>query len=317
MPTPPLNALRTFEVAARHLSFTLAAEELNITQAAVSQQIRQLEDILGVRLFKRLNRSLLLTDAGQEYAMPIRHAIQTIQDATHKLSGYQDSGILTISVLPSFAARWLVPRIGHFRQKYPDIDLRLHTSFTAVDFQRDRVDAAIRLGHWEKNSERKGLYGELIMREFIFPVSSPDLMNGTPPLRRPEDMRFHTLLQDEYIDWDDWFKEVGVSGFNTHKGPAFFDSAMSMQAAIDGIGIALGRTPLVARDFKVGRLVAPFDLRVQHKFAYRLVCPKGDEDNPKILAFRTWLHEEIAQWKLEISADPMLSLDGIVEYEDD
>jgi LysR family glycine cleavage system transcriptional activator len=314
---PPLNVLRTFEAAARHLSFTLAADELHITQAAVSQQIRHLEDVLGVRLFKRMNRALLLTDAGQEYAMPVRQAIQMIDDATHKLSSHQNTGILTVSVLPSMAARWLVPRIGHFRQQHPEIDLRLHTSFTPVDFKRDGVDAAIRLGRWESPAQRRGLFGEVLMREYIFPVCSPELINDTPPLRRAEDMRFHTLLQDEYINWDDWFDEVGVTDINSKRGPAFFDSAMSLQAAIDGIGIALGRTPLVARDIKVGRLVAPFELRVPHKHAYRFVCPKGDEENPMILAFRRWIHEEVAQWKLEIANDPMLSLNDLNNFVED
>lgn len=309
---PPLSMLRTFEAAARHLSFTLAARELHVTQAAVSQQIRQLEAILGVRLFKRLNRALLLTDAGQEYAVPVRQAMQTIVDATRKLAGHQKTGILTISILPSLAARWLVPRIGRFRQLYPDVDLRLHTSFTPVDFERDGVDAAIRLGHWGLPTTRRHLHGELLMREFIFPVCAPTLIGGTPPLRRPEDLRFHTLLQDEYINWNDWFEKVGVTGdFDTHKGLAFFDSAMSLQAAVDGVGIALGRTPLIARDMMIGRLIAPFPLRVLHKVAYRFVCPKGDEDNPKIRAFRDWLFTEVAAWKAEIADHPMLSLEGV------
>jgi len=315
MPSPPpLNMLRTFEAAARHLSFTRAARELHVTQAAVSQQIRQLEAILGVRLFKRMNRALLLTDAGQEYAVPVRQAMQTIAEATRRLGSHQETGILTISVLPSIAARWLVPRIGRFRQMYPDIDLRLHTSFTPVDFERDGVDAAIRLGHWGTPATRRNLYGRLLMREFIFPVCAPGLIGGTPPLRRPEDLRFHTLLQDEYINWDDWFEKAGVSGtFDTHKGPAFFDSAMSLQAAVDGIGIALGRTPLVARDLMIGRLVAPFPLRVLHKVAYRFVCPKGDEENPKIRLFHDWLFDEVAAWKTEIADHPMLSLEGVDE----
>lgn len=308
---PPLGLLRTFETAARHLSFTLAARELHVTQAAVSQQIRQLEAILGVRLFKRLNRALLLTDAGQEYAVPVRQAIQTIAEATRKLDAHQKTGILTISILPSLAARWLVPRIGRFRQRHPDVDLRLHTSFTPVDFERDGVDAAIRLGHWGTPAD-KLLHGELLMREYIFPVCAPFLVGGTPPLRRPEDLRFHTLLQDEYIDWNEWFQKAGVAHeYDVHKGPAFFDSAMSLQAAVDGVGIALGRTPLVARDLQVGRLVAPFPLRVPHRHAYRLVCPKGDETNPKIRVFRDWLVDEIATWKREIADHPMLSLSGL------
>jgi LysR family glycine cleavage system transcriptional activator len=316
--TPPLAMLRTFEAAARHLSFTLAARELHVTQAAVSQQIRQLEAILEVRLFKRMNRALLLTDAGQEYAVPVRQALLEINEATRRLSGrHQKTGILTISVLPSIAARWLVPRIGRFRQRHPEIDLRLHTSFIPVDFNRDGVDAAIRLGYWGSPAMHRYLYGEMLMREYIFPVCAPTLLNGTPPLRRPEDLRFHTLLQDEYIDWDDWFEKAGVTGdFDTHTGPAFFDSAMSLQAAVDGVGVALGRTPLIARDLMVGRLVAPFPLRVVHRHAYRFVCPQGDEDNPKVRAFRDWLLEEIADWKREISGHPMLSLDDIQENED-
>lgn len=313
---PPLPLLRTFEAAARHLSFTLAARELHVTQAAVSQQIRQLEAILGVKLFKRMNRALLLTDAGQEYAQPVRQAMHIISDATRRLDSHQKAGILTISILPSLAARWLVPRIGRFRQFHPDIDLRLHTSFTPVDFERDGVDAAIRLGHWGTPLQRH-LHGELLMREFIFPVCAPHLIGGTPPLRRPEDLRFHTLLQDEYIDWDDWFQKVGVTGeFDVHRGPGFYNSALSLTAAIDGIGIALGRTPLVARDLQVGRLVAPFPLRVPHRHAYRLVCPKGDEDNPKLKVFRSWLIDEIAAWKREISDHPMLSLDALDAVDD-
>lgn len=314
--TPPLTMLRTFEAAARLLSFTRAAQELHVTQAAVSQQIRQLEAILGVRLFKRLNRALLLTDAGQEYAQPVREAMRMIAEATRRLSGDQSRGRLTISVLPSIAARWLVPRIGRFRQDHPDIDLRLHTSFTPVNFRDEGVDAALRLGRWGRRSRSEHLHGEMLMREYIFPVCSPKLVGGTPPMRRPEDLRFHTLLQDEYIDWNDWFHAVGVNVTDSHEGPAFFDSAMSLQAAVDGVGVALGRTPLVARDLMSGRLVAPFSLRVPHKHAYRLVCPEGDQDLPKIRAFRDWLVAEIAAWKIEIAPDPMLNLDDLPLEED-
>lgn len=293
---PPLNALRTFEAAARHLSFTRAAEELHVTQAAVSHQIKGLEDWLGIPLFRRLNRRLLLTEDGQQYLTSVRAAFDELAAGTQRLLAGDRQGVLTVSVIPSFAARWLVPRLGRFREAHPEIDLRLAATLQNVDFTRDDVDVGIRYGA----GRYPGLHSTFVMQEEYFPVCSPSLLEGRHPLRELNDLRHHTLLHDEHTpgepnpDWKDWLKAVGATGIRWERGPVFGDASMMIQAAIMGQGIALGRKTLAVDDIAAGRLVAPFSLCLPASYAYWIVCPKQYADRPKIAAFRDWLLVEAA-----------------------
>ncbi|MCH7888132.1 MAG: transcriptional regulator GcvA [Proteobacteria bacterium] len=286
---PPLNALRAFEAAARHLSFTRAAEELNVTQAAISHQVKGLEERLGVVLFRRLNRSLLLTDAGQSYLPEVRDAFDRIAEATWRITAHDSAGVLTVSVLPSFAAKWLVQRLGRFREAHPDIDVHVAPSDDLVDFARENVDLAIRYGQ----GEWPGLRADRLMTEELFPVCSPNLLQGPHPLSAPADLRHHTLLHDDLrIDWRMWLMAAGVDGVDSRRGPGFTDSSMVIQAAVEGQGVALGRSALAAADLAAGRLVKLFDISLPAAVAYYVVCPEATAGRPKIVAFREWVIAE-------------------------
>ncbi len=286
---PPMNTLRAFEAAARHLSFTQAAEELHITQAAVSHQIRTLEEALGVKLFRRLNRAVRLTEEGQEFVLEIRKALSHLSTAVEKLAAPGAGGPLTVSVLPSFASKWLVPRLGRFRQKHPEIDVRISPSTQLTDFQRDDVDVVVRYG----KGRYEGLHSVRMMTEDIFPVCSPALLSGAKALRRPEDLRHHTLLYDDgHVDWAMWLLVAGVEDIGASQGPYFTDSALVIQAAAAGQGVALARGALAADDLAAGRLVKPFNIAIPTEYAYYVVCPKATAHHPKIAAFREWLLDE-------------------------
>jgi LysR family glycine cleavage system transcriptional activator len=295
---PSLNALRAFEAAARHLSFTRAAAELNVTQTAISHQIRGLEERLGVQLFRRLPRGLLLTEEAQRYAPALRAAFEQIATATEELSASGSGGVLTLSTVPSFAAKWLVPRLGRFRAAHPEIDLRISASLRAVDFAREDFDAAIRMGR----GNYPGLRVDALFGEVMFPVCSPRLLAGPKPLSRPEDLRHHVLLHDVDASisafaalpqaWRLWLERAGVQGIDVQRGPVFEDSAMLLDAAAEGQGVALGRSALVAADLAAGRLVKPFDISLPFALTHYLVCPEATADRPKIAAFRAWLLAE-------------------------
>ncbi|USG62388.1 transcriptional regulator GcvA [Sneathiella marina] len=293
MRLPPLNALRSFEAAARQLSFSKAAEELYVTPAAVSHQVKALEDWLGVDLFKRLNRAVMLTDEGQSYVLGVREGLQLLSSATEKLMKQDAAGALHVDTMPSFAARWLLPRLSRFRDEHPDIDVRLSASDLLTDFDRNDVDIVVRYG----NGNYPGLRVEkLLTEDVLFPVCSPSLLTGEHPLRTPEDLQFHTLLHDDMrIDWDTWLTVAGVENVDPKKGPSFNDSSMVLTAAMAGQGVALGRSTLAADDLIAGRLVRPFNqqpLKAGH--AYYIVCPEEKADRPRIAAFRTWLMKEAA-----------------------
>jgi LysR family glycine cleavage system transcriptional activator len=286
---PPLNALRAFEAAARHLSFTRAADELHVTQTAISHQIKGLEERLGVRLFRRLPRGLLLTEEAQRYLPPVRDAFDRIAAATAQLAAGSSSGTLTVSVLPSFAAKWLVPRLGRFRATHPDLDLRISASSQLVDFARDDVDVAIRIGR----GRYPGLRVDRLFGESMVPVCAPELLTGAHPLRRPEDLRHHVLLHDDdHTGWQLWLELAGVEGVDPRRGPIFTDSAMVVQAAAEGQGVALARSVLAAGDLAAGRLVQPFEVSVPQDLAYYLVSPEATAEQPRITAFRSWLLAE-------------------------
>ena len=283
---PPLNALRAFEAAARHLSFTRAAGELHVTQAAVSHQVKALEEHLGRKLFRRLNRALLLTDDGQAYLPSISRAFTLLNDATNDLLTKQAPGPLTVSALPSFAARWLVPRLGRFRQIRPDIDLRIDPSAELSDFAGGDVDVGIRYGR----GKYPGMRADWLMTEDIFPVCSPALLEGPHPLRDPRDLQHQVLLHDDgHGDWRTWLLAAGVDRVDPARGPIFTDSSMLIQAAMAAQGVALARGVLAADELAAGRLVRPFTLSLSTEYAYYLVCPVNTAEQPKIAAFRDWL----------------------------
>ena len=288
---PPLNALRTFEAAARHLSFTRAAEELFVTQAAVSHQIKGLEEELGMPLFRRLGRRLLLTDEGQLLVPEVREAFELLGSAVRRVRE-QQGGVLTISATPSFGAKWLAGRIGRFQALHPEFEIQLGATLRLVDFARENVDCGVRygLGDWP------GLRVDRLFDAQLMVVCSPALAAGPPPLRCPDDLRRHTLIHvlDEIDDWRLWLKAAGVSGIDPAKGPKFDSTPMALQAAASGAGIAIGRRRLIEEDLASGRLVVPFDIELADGCAYYFVTPEARANVPKIALFRDWLLAEAA-----------------------
>ena len=286
---PSLNGLRAFEAAARHLSFTQAAFELNVTQTAISHQIRRLEEELGIRLFIRKNRALALTPKARDYLPGVRAAFNDLRLATDRLLRRDDDNVLTVSTLASLAAKWLLPRLSQFQEAHPRIDVRITTSTGLVDFRGGGVDAAIRYGrgHWA------GLRADWLMADELFPVCSPKLLEGDKPLRRPEDLAHHTLLHssggyDE--DWRLWLTAAGLpTNISRQPGLTFDLILMTVQAAIDGIGVAMGRTSYVQDDIAKGRLVVPFHIALPADAGFYLVSPEAVADPPKLAAFRQWL----------------------------
>lgn len=288
---PSLNGLRAFEAAARHMSFTLAASELNVTQTAISHQIRRLEEELGVRLFVRQNRTLSLTAEAREYLPGIRAAFNDLRLATDRLLRKDDGNVLTVSTLASLAAKWLLPRISDFQEKHPGIDVRITTSTALVDFRRDGVDAAIRYGR----GQWPGLRADWLMADRMFPVCSPELLKGGKPLRKPEDLADHVLLHTSANNDDDWRLWLTAAGLPTDlskpPGVTFDMVFMTIQAAIDGLGVAMGRTSYVQDDIAKGRLVVPFEIELPVDAGFYLVSPEARADTPKVSAFRKWLSD--------------------------
>ncbi|MBI5263468.1 MAG: transcriptional regulator GcvA [Bradyrhizobium sp.] len=284
---PSLNGLRAFEAAARHLSFTQAAAELNVTQTAISHQIRRLEEELGLRLFVRQNRSLSLTAEAREYLPGVRAAFNDLKLATDRLLRRDDGHVLTVSTLASLAAKWLLPRLADFQESHPGIDVRIATSTSLVDFERDKVDAAIRYGR----GQWPGVRADWLMADELFPVCSPALLTGDKPLRSPEDLKDHVLLHA--INGDDWRLWLTAAGLPTdiskQPGVTFDLMFMTVQAAIDGLGIAMGRTTYVQDDITKGRLVVPFRIALPANAGFYLVTPQARADAPKLAAFRQWL----------------------------
>ncbi len=292
---PSLNALRAFEAVARHLSMTKAAEELSVTPAAMSRQVKLLEDYLGVTLFRRANKALFLTDAGQACLPALTRGFDLLAAAIRDLGVFDARRPLTVSVTPSFGAQWLVPRLDRFRALHPTFDVRIDASTRLVDFRHDDVDLAVRYGP----GGRPGLRAERLMSEEIFPMCSPQLVEEAGPLDSPERLRDHTLLHvdnaqldEAWPDWETWLITAGVTGVDARRGPRFTQPSMALQAARDGLGIALCGSVLAADDLSAGRLVQPFDLSFPVNFAYHVICPESSADRPRVVAFRDWLLRE-------------------------
>jgi len=290
---PPLNALRAFEAAARHLSFTKAAEELRVTPAAISHQIRGLEEYVDTPLFHRLQRSLRLTAAGQALAPGLGRGFREIEGAVAEVMQADERGPLTVSAAPSFAAMWLVPRIEDFRARHPEVEVRIDASTALTDFERDAVDIAVRYGP----GDYSGLMAERLIGNCVSPVASPALLARTP-LERPADIRNHTLihvdwraLDDGMPNWRMWAAAAGVDDAGTDDGPRVNDSALAVQMALAGQGLALVDQTMVTDHIEAGRLVQPFDVGVTGAgdFAYYMVAPERQWRTAKVTAFREWL----------------------------
>ncbi len=287
---PPLNALKAFEAAARSQNFTRAAEELRVTQGAVSQQVKALEDTLGLKLFARVRQRLALTEAGREYLGVVRDALDRIAAGTERLVARQRGGVLTISTSPDFAAKWLVHRLGRFADGHPAIDLRVSASGHQVDFAREDVDVAIRHG----DGDWPGLDAVRLCAERLFPVCSPALLTARKRIARPADLLKLPLLRLADSDaWARWFAAAGVAD-PALRGPTVDRASMVIDAAVDGQGIALARTALAAWDLINGRLVRPLDLSLPLKSTYWIVCPKATTKTPKLVTVRAWLLAEAA-----------------------
>ena len=292
---PPLNPLKAFEAAARHLSFRLAAEELSVTPAAISQMVHTLEDYLGVCLFVRLNRALRLTDAGQECLPYISEGFDRIAEGVLRLQSVEWSGSLRIHSAPTFASRWLVPRLDRFSRQHPEIDTEIMAAFDLPDFGDDGADIAIDFGYGHYGD----LYSERLFTVNLVTLCSPGLLKGKKGLKRPADLKHHRLLHDEAPNqradqpsWGDWLKTAGVKNVDPKRGPRFSHTNLALEAAVDGQGVALTLDILAAPDVAAGRLVIPFDIRLPLSAGYFLVAKRASMERPKVAVFKNWILEE-------------------------
>jgi LysR family glycine cleavage system transcriptional activator len=294
---PPLNALRAVEASARHRSFTKAADELAVTPAAVSHQVKALEDLLGVTLFRRTKRAWLLTDEAQAVLPGIRDGFERLLAAVEQLGAVGKTGVLTVSLAPSFAVKWLLPRLDRFQAAHPEIDVRVAASMELVDFGVGDVDVAIRYGAGSYSD----LMVERLVSDTVYPVCSPDLLKGPHALTSPDRLRHHVLLHDDSPDddetcptWQMWLKAAGVAGIDAARGPRFNQSSLVLEAAILGRGVALAKSTLADADVAAGRLVRPFYVSVPVNFAYYVVYPETKAALPKVRLFHDWLRQEAA-----------------------
>jgi LysR family glycine cleavage system transcriptional activator len=288
---PPLNALRAFEAAARHQSFTRAAQELCVTQGAVSHQVKALEAELGIKLFNRERQRLVITDAGREYMSVVRDAFDRVAAGTERLLQRQSAGVLTVSTSPDFAAKWLVHRLGRFAELHPEIDLRVSATLHHVDFAREDVDLAVRHG----DGNWPGLEAARLCTEELFAVCSPKLLAKRVRLKKPEDLLKLPLLHlDDRKVWVRWLEAAGVASPELSQGPILNRASMVIDAAVDGQGVALARTTLAAWDLLNGRLVQPFPATLRTTKTYWIVCPRATSALPKITLFREWMLAEAA-----------------------
>lgn len=301
---PPLNALRAFEAAARHLNFSRAADELSVTPGAVSQQIQNLEDYVGAALFKRTPKGLLLTDAAQTALPALREAFDRLAEAASLLTAAVDGRRLTLTAPPSFAAKWLVPRLGAFEQAHPQVDVWLSAGIELVDLTAGEVDVAIRYG----SGRYPGLEVRRLMSETVIPVISPELLKEQP-LETPEDLKNHVLLHDGSPDLDDscpdwsmWLAARGVRGVEGMRGPRFNQSSLVIEAAANSRGVALAKLTLAQADLDAGRLVAPLQIATAVDFAYYLVHPKAKGRLPQVKAFISWIEAEAAAHEAALRA---------------
>lgn len=307
---PPLNALRVFEAAARHLSFKDAANELSITQAAVSHQVKSLEEFLGVELFRRAGRGVQLTEAARACLPKLREGFDALAAAVETIRERGQETELMITAPPVFTARWLMPRLQGFSRRHPKIDVHVVASSKMVD--AGALDSAALMSGIDLRSESTGV--EIHLGAGAYPgfradklfevamtvVASPELVKGEPPLRVPADLARHTLLHDDAMDtvaagdaWQKWLRAAGVRDVDGVPGPRFSSNILSLEAASQKLGVALALKPLVDADLKSGRLCAPFEVELKPTGSYYLVCPEVIADRPAVAAFRSWLLEQV------------------------
>ncbi|WP_204326225.1 transcriptional regulator GcvA [Rhizobium lusitanum] len=289
---PSLSALRAFEASARHLSMTLAGNELHVTPGAISLQIRDLESALGVRLFERRPRSLALTADGAEYFATMRTAFRLIREATAALVMRSKDTVLTVTCTAGFATHWLVPRLRRFEEAHPDIDLRISASHRVMDFQRDGIDIAIRhgLGGYE------GLASEKLLDDEYVPICTPEMAVSLGPSPAVDDLAALTLIHDVYRrDWELWLQAAGATRVDATHGPVFTDGMGAYHAMKAGFGIALMRRSFVEQELADRTLIAPFPIGLASAFAYHLVYPPGAVERPAIAALRAWLFTEVSR----------------------
>ncbi|MCV6586200.1 MAG: transcriptional regulator GcvA [Marinibacterium sp.] len=289
---PPLTALRAFDAAARHMSFAKAADELGVTPAALSFQIKSLEEHLGQPLFRRLNRAVELTAAGKTLAPGAEDGFRTLQSAWSATRRLQDNQSLTVTAGPALTAKWLAPRLYDFARTHPGIDLNFSASLRMVDLQRDDVDVAIRFGE----GADEGLYSLPVRKEWLTPVMTPDLARQFPTI---DSLRDAPLIYDDSIDflrprcdWATWFRAVG-SDFKPEHGAHFSHADHAVNAAAAGMGVVLGRRAMILSDLQDGTLVAPFKVAIETRARFRFLCLEGAEARPQIAAFRDWFMAEI------------------------
>ncbi|MCG8504637.1 MAG: transcriptional regulator GcvA [Sphingomonadales bacterium] len=298
----PLNALRAFDAAARHLSFKNAAEELAVTPAAVSQQIRSLEDYLGVTLFKRAKGTLILTREAKNSLAKLQDGFKRFEETVQILQAVQEDKTLSISVSPSFASKWLVPRLGRYYQEQADVVVKISASMQLVNFDTEDFDLAIRYGGGKYN----GLYSEKFIQEEVFPVCSPDLLNGDGAIASLDDLRSQVLIHDDSSvedescpTWPMWLKAAGVGVDEGQRGLHFNQSNLAIEAAIAGRGVALAKRTLAEADLAAGRLAQPFCQSQPVDFAYYIVCPEEKLELDKVTDFIAWLRNEAGRNSLE------------------
>lgn len=286
---PPLRSLRVLEAAVRHENYTRAAEELNLTHSAVSHQIHALEEALGVRLLERAGRRMRATDQGSQLALDVRETLDTLNTAVERVRGQDSANALTLSVLPSFAAAWLVARLGSFLELHPQIELRLESSAAVADFRNDGVDVAIRFG----TGDYPGLISEKLFDDELFPTLSPALQKRLR-LRKPGDLANAPLLRiRQSCPWAPWFAAASLDLPEPRRGPIFNDSELALQAAIQGQGVVLARGSLAVLKLRAGLLVAPFKQRVHSPQTCYLVYPPAHARKNSLQLFRTWLLDEL------------------------
>ena len=297
---PALNALRAFEAAARHESFSRAADELFVTHGAVSHQIRALEAELGVPLFARDGKRVRLTDRGRQYAAEVRAALVALAESTRRIRSGDRDRRLIVSMLSSFSARWLTPRVGRFIEKHPEIDLELLSTNALTDFNRDDVDVAIRFGY----GKYAGLHTEELLDEVFFPACAPNFRGGELP-RAPRDLANVPLLRSDEELWRPWFDAAGLTDFvEPKRGVLYEDSSNLLQAAMDGQGIALVRRSLAMQEILAGRLVRLFNVDGPSPWKYYFVCPPGLLQTARVQAFREWIVGEAEQFRLLYELTP-------------
>jgi LysR family glycine cleavage system transcriptional activator len=283
---PPLNSLKCFEAAGRLLSFTEAARELNVTQAAISHQIKVIEEFLDLSLFERYPRRLALSEQGKALLPDVTEAFDRVSQAISSISQEQHSNLLSVRLAPSFAAKWLSPRLKYFWLQFPEIDLCLYHTHGAVDFERGEIDIAVTYG----KGDWPGVVADKLLGLDFFPVCSPAFLRNDKPLTELDNLRYYSLLHDaNYECWRDWLELAGVQGIDSDKGTIIDDTNVLIQAAIDGQGIALGSSTFVEDHLESGKLIKPFDINLVNDFCYYVVCPESHLKNPAVRAFKEWL----------------------------